>query len=158
MFSKNESATPQSPSGRHSVLPAGTTLNGDLIGSGDITIEGTVNGNIKCRFLTLSGQPTISGSAEAEVVNLCGSFTGELHASKVIINKNAKMRGDIYQEVLEIQTGADFEGKVAPLKPSSAKSLNPAQRPGQAPTESPQDPLDLPAGLALRPDRPGTGV
>ena len=145
MLSKNESATSKSHTVQHSILPAGTTLNGDLIGSGDITIEGTVNGNIKCRFLTLSGQPTISGSAEAEVVNLCGSFTGELRAAKVILNKTAKMRGDIYQEVLEIQTGADFEGKVAPLRPSPVKSASPAQEPAHGV----QDRLDLPAGLCL---------
>ena len=145
MLSKTESAAPKSHTVQHSILPAGTTLNGDLIGSGDMTIEGTVNGNIKCRFLTLSGQPTISGSAEAEVVNLCGSFTGELHATKVILNKTAKMRGDIYQEVLEIQTGADFEGKVAPLRPSPVKTVSPAQEPARGG----QDRLDLPAGLCL---------
>ena len=122
MFSKSESATSKSDTVRHSILPAGTTLNGDLIGSGDITIEGTVDGNIKCRFLTLSGQPTISGSAEAEVVHLCGSFTGELRATKVILNKTARMRGDIYQQVLEVHPGADFEGKVAPLRPPPANS------------------------------------
>ena len=148
MLSKTESAAPKSHTVQHSILPAGTTLNGDLIGSGDITIEGTVNGNIKCRFLTLSGQPTISGSAEAEVVNLCGSFTGELHATKVILNKTAKMRGDIYQQVLEIQTGADFEGKVAPLRPSAAKSAGSAHQPVQGA----QQHLELPAGLDLRPD------
>ena len=145
MLRKNESAASKSHTVQHSILPAGTTLNGDLIGSGDITIEGTVNGNIKCRFLTLSGQPTISGSAEAEVVNLCGSFTGELRAAKVILNKTAKMRGDIYQEVLEIQTGADFEGKVAPLRPSPGKSASPAQEPARGV----QDRFDLPAGLCL---------
>ena len=145
MLKRNESAASKSHTVQHSILPAGTTLNGDLIGSGDITIEGTVNGNIKCRFLTPSGQPTISGSAEAEVVNLCGSFTGELHATKVILNKTAKMRGDIYQEVLEIQTGADFEGKVAPLRPSPVKSASPAQEPARGG----QDRLDLPAGLCL---------
>ncbi len=151
MLSKTESAAPKSNTVQHSILPAGTTLDGDLIGSGDITIEGTVNGNIKCRFLTLTGQPTISGSAEAEVVNLCGSFTGELHATKVIINKTAKMRGDIYHQVLEIQPGADFEGKVAPLKPTAVKTESPAKSP--SPGKSP-DPLDLPAGLGLRTDSP----
>lgn len=145
MLSKPESAAPKSNSVQHSILPAGTTLNGDLVGSGDITIEGTVNGNIKCRFLTLTGQPSISGCAEAEVVNLCGSFTGELHAAKVILNKTAKMRGDIYQEVLEIQTGADFEGKVAPLRPSPAKSAGPVHEPARGG----QDRLDLPPGLCL---------
>lgn len=148
MFNRNESATSKSHPVRHSVLPAGTTLNGDLIGDGDITIEGTVNGNIKCRFLTLSGQPTISGSAEAEVVNLCGSFTGELHATKVIINKNARMRGDIYHEVLEIQSGADFEGRVAPLRPSPARSPGSAREP----VERAPDTLELPVGLELRGD------
>ena len=164
MLSKPESAAPKPQNVQHSILPAGTTLNGDLIGSGDITIEGTVNGNIKCRFLTLTGEPTISGSAEAEVVNLCGNFTGELHATKVILNKTAKMRGDIYHQVLEIQTGADFEGKVAPLKPSPekaagatksaapAKAATPAK--AAAPTEAARDPLDLPAGLGLRTDSP----
>ena len=145
MFSKNESATSKPHTVRHSILPAGTTLNGDLIGDGDITIEGTVNGNIKCRFLTLSGQPNISGSAEAEVVNLCGTFTGELHAAKVILNKTAKMRGDIYQEVLEIQTGADFEGKVAPLRPSPVKIAGPTQPPAR----DGEDRFDLPPGLCL---------
>ena len=157
MFSRNESATPKSPSAQQSVLPAGTTLNGDLVGSGDITIEGTVNGNIKCRFLTLSGQPTISGSAEAEVVNLCGNFTGELHAAKVIINKNAKMRGDIYQEVLEIQPGADFEGRVAPLKAAGSVDVGWSRRPADDPARPvavSDEPLDLPAGLELRTGRP----
>jgi cytoskeletal protein CcmA (bactofilin family) len=128
----------------------------------NITIEGTVNGNIKCRFLTLTGQPSISGCAEAEVVNLCGSFTGELRATKVILNKTAKMRGDIYHQVLEIETGADFEGKVAPLKPAQAKSPSQAKSAGPANSPSPADEpaegarnhLDLPVGLGLRTNSP----
>ena len=43
MFSTHESATPKSQTVQHSVLPAGTTLNGDLIGSGDITIVDDVS-------------------------------------------------------------------------------------------------------------------
>jgi len=158
MFKKNESATPKrhsaGHSARHSVLPAGTTLDGDLIGDGDITIEGTVNGNIQCRFLTLSGQPTIRGCAEAEVVNLCGNFTGELHASKVILNRTAKMRGDIYYRVLEVQPGADFEGRAAPLEKAPEKSARPAREARRGPPENSDSPetLDLPAGLALRTD------
>ncbi len=156
MLSKPESAAPKPQSVQHSILPAGTTLNGDLIGTGDITIEGTVNGNIKCRFLTLTGEPSISGCAEAEVVNLCGSFTGELRATKVILNKTAKMRGDIYHQVLEIQTGADFEGKVAPLKPAPAKSTSREKSPDPAhePVAGAVNQLGLPAGLGLRTDSP----
>lgn len=113
-----------SPAGRvqHSILSADTKLTGDLVSSGDVTVEGTIDGSIKCRSLTLCGQPTIKGSVEAETAHVSGAFTGELRANKVILNKTAKMRGDIYQEILEIHTGADFEGKVARLPASQLKS------------------------------------
>ena len=107
---------------QHSILSADTKLTGDLVSSGDVTVEGTIDGSIKCRSLTLCGQPTIKGSVEAETAHVSGAFTGELRANKVILNKTAKMRGDIYQEILEIHTGADFEGKVARLPASKSKS------------------------------------
>ncbi len=107
---------------QHSILSADTRLTGDLVSSGDVTVEGTIDGSIKCRSLTLCGQPTIKGSVEAETAHVSGVFTGELRANKVILNKTAKMRGDIYQEILEIHTGAEFEGKVARLPASQSKS------------------------------------
>ncbi len=106
---------------QHSILSADTRLTGDLVSGGDITVEGTIDGSIKCRSLTLVGQPTIKGTVEAETAHVCGTFTGELRANKVILNKTAKMRGDIYQQILEVHTGAEFEGKVAPLSASPSQ-------------------------------------
>lgn len=112
------------PSGRvqHSILSADVRLTGDLVSDGDITVEGTIDGSIKCRSLTLVGQPKIKGTVEAETVHVCGTFTGEIRADKVILNKTAKMRGDIYHETLEVQIGADFEGKVARLPAARPKA------------------------------------
>ncbi len=112
---------------QHSILSADTKLTGDLVSSGDVTVEGTIDGSIKCRSLTLCGQPTIKGSVEAETAHVSGVFTGELRANKVILNKTAKMRGDIYQEILEIHTGAEFEGKVARLPASQSKPASKTQ-------------------------------
>ena len=111
------------PAGRvqHSILSAGTRLTGDLVSNGDVTVEGTIDGSIKCRSLTLCGQPEIKGIVEAETAHVGGTFNGELRANKVILNKSARMRGDIYQEILEIHTGAEFEGKVARLPASHPK-------------------------------------
>jgi cytoskeletal protein CcmA (bactofilin family) len=107
---------------QHSILSADVRLTGDLVSDGDITVEGTIDGSIKCRSLTLVGQPSIKGTVEAETVHVCGSFAGQIRASKVILNKTAKMRGDIYHETLEVQTGADFEGKVARLPAARSKA------------------------------------
>ncbi len=107
---------------QHSIISADATFTGDLISSGDVTVEGIVDGNIKCRCLTLSGQPTISGSVEAEAVHVCGTFNGEIHASKVVLSKTAKMLGDIFQESLEVHPGACFEGKVNNLNAQRGKA------------------------------------
>jgi len=116
-------STASVPAGRvqHSILSAGTRLTGDLVSSGDVTVEGTIDGSIKCRSLTLCGQPEIKGIVEAETAHVGGTFSGELRANKVILNKSARMHGDIYQDILEIHTGAEFEGKVARLSASQSK-------------------------------------
>lgn len=112
---------------QHSIISADTVLTGDLVSRGDIMVEGAIDGNIKCRSLTLSGEPKISGSVEADSVHICGAFDGEVRANKVVLSKNARMAGDIYQEVLEVHPGASFQGRVARLRPQAAKSAEPAK-------------------------------
>jgi len=100
---------------QHSYLSKDAKLKGDFVSAGDVTIEGTLDGRIKCRSLTLSGEPVISGSIEADTVHVCGSFEGELHARKVVLAKTARLIGDVFQKSLEIHPGAIFEGQVARL-------------------------------------------
>lgn len=100
---------------QHSYLSKDAKLTGDLVSAGDVTIEGTLDGRVHCRSLTLRGEPQINGSIEADTVHVCGSFEGELHARKVILSKTARLIGDIFQESLEIHPGAIFEGLVARL-------------------------------------------
>ena len=101
---------------QHSILSADLQITGDVISSGDITIEGAVDGNIECRCLTLAGQPEVKGCANAQTVLVSGTFTGDIRARKVILTKTANLVGDIYNETLEIQPGASFEGKVHRLE------------------------------------------
>lgn len=131
---------------QHSILSADTKLTGDLVSSGDITVEGTIDGSIKCRCLTLVGQPVIKGTVEAETAHVCGTFTGELRANKVILNKTARMRGDIYQQCLEVHTGAEFEGKVSRLAAAPSQPAASAAAQGSNGRHRPK-----PAESAVRP-------
>ncbi len=94
-------------------------MTGDIESAGDISVEGSVEGNITCRTLTLRGEPTITGDVHAEAVHVCGRFTGTLRAKKVVLTKAARMTGDIYYERLEIKEGAKFEGGAYPLLPDT---------------------------------------
>ncbi len=54
---------------QHSFISADTQVTGDLESVGDISVEGSVEGNITCRTLTLRGEPTITGDVHAEAVD-----------------------------------------------------------------------------------------
>ena len=97
---------------QHSFISADTEVTGDLEGVGDISVEGSVEGDISCRTLTLRGEPTITGDVHADAVHVCGRFKGALHAKKVVLTKAARMSGDITYEILELHEGAEFEGGI----------------------------------------------
>ena len=80
---------------QHTFISADTTVTGDLESVGDISVEGSVEGNITCRTLTLRGEPTITGDVQADAVHVCGRFKGALHAKKVVLTKAARMTGDV---------------------------------------------------------------
>ena len=113
-------AAPAGAKIQHSIISPALTVTGDIITTGDLTVEGTVDGSITCRTLTLGGTPTIKGSVEAETVRVCGAFTGSISASQVHLVKSAVMRGDIHYRTLTIDAGAYFEGRAARLKGAPA--------------------------------------
>ncbi len=106
----------EKPSGQHTFIPADLQITGDLVSTGDIHVEGVINGNITCRALTLAGQPVVKGSVKAETVRVSGTFNGKVEAKKVALTRAAKMVGEIYYEALEMEPGASFEGKLDRLK------------------------------------------
>ena len=108
---------------QHSFISADTTVTGDLESAGDISVEGSVEGNITCRTLTLRGEPTITGDVHVEAVHVCGRFAGALRAKKVVVTKAARMTGDIYYETLELHEGAEFEGSVRCTSGSAPKPV-----------------------------------
>ncbi len=118
---------------QHSFINAGTTVTGNLDSAGDISVEGSVEGNITCRTLTLRGEPTIMGDVHAEAVYVCGRFTGDLRTKKVVLTKTARMTGDIYYETLELQEGAEFEGG---FRYTGGSALNPVRRDAASPQGS----------------------
>ncbi len=127
---------------QHSFISADTKVTGDLEGVGDISVEGSVEGNISCRTLTLRGEPTITGDVHAEAVHVCGRFKGALYAKKVVLTKAARMTGDIYYETLELQEGAKFEGG---FRCTGGFASKPVTSAGMAPDE-PQQPVDAKRG------------
>ena len=108
---KNQSLTPKSKPAV-STLSTDLVIKGNLQSTGDIQIEGTVEGDIRAHLLTIGESATIRGEVIADDVVINGRIIGRVRGLKVRLTSSAKVDGDIIHKTIAIESGAHFEGSV----------------------------------------------
>jgi cytoskeletal protein CcmA (bactofilin family) len=108
----NNNRNNTSDSGALNIVGAGTSIEGDVISSGDIRIDGSLKGTVKTRGKLVVGP---SGNVEGEVycqnADISGSIRGKLNVTELLSLKGtAKLSGEISTGKLSIEPGADFSG------------------------------------------------
>jgi len=91
------------------------TVNGELTGSEDLTVDGRVEGSIDLpdHKLTIGPNANVQARIAAKVVTVFGSVVGHITARDTIIRAGASVEGDLECDRLALQDGAHFCGKVA---------------------------------------------
>lgn len=107
-----------------SILSPDLHITGNLKTTGDIQVEGTVEGNIRAHLLTIGESATIKGEVTADDVVINGRIVGRVRGLKVRLTASARVEGDIIHKTIAIESGAHFEGSVQrqddPLSPGRA--------------------------------------
>lgn len=110
-----------------SVLSTDLTVTGNLRTSGDIQIEGTIEGDVHAHLLTVGESATVRGEIVADDVVVNGHVIGRVRGLKVRLTSTARVEGDIIHKTIAIESGAHFEGSVQrqedPLKTSGQKAI-----------------------------------
>ncbi|MCE0504615.1 polymer-forming cytoskeletal protein [Roseivivax sp. GX 12232] len=116
-----------------SILSADLHVEGNLKTSGDIQVEGTVEGDIRAHLLTIGESATIKGEVIADDVVINGRIVGRVRGLKVRLTATARVEGDIIHKTIAIESGAHFEGSVQRQDdPLSTNKGKPAAAQGQA--------------------------
>jgi len=128
------SSAPAAPKAKPaaSQLSSDLLIKGNLKTTGDIQIEGQVEGDIRAHLLTVGEGATVKGEVVADDVVVNGRIVGRVRGLKVRLTSTARVEGDIIHKTIAIESGAHFEGSVQrqddPLSTSSgavkAKSSN----------------------------------
>jgi cytoskeletal protein CcmA (bactofilin family) len=117
-----------------SVLSADLHVTGNMKTTGDVQVEGTVEGDIRAHLLTIGESATIKGEVVADDVVINGRIVGRVRGLKVRLTSTARVEGDIIHKTIAIESGAHFEGSVQrqddPLNPGAKTS--PAAKPNPA--------------------------
>lgn len=94
-----------------SIISADMTIRGDLLGDGDLQIEGKVYGRIEVGHLVVANGGAVEGDIIAKAVGISGAHRGSIRANSVTLSATAKVQGDILHDVLAIEAGAQLEGQ-----------------------------------------------
>ncbi|MFV0491921.1 MAG: polymer-forming cytoskeletal protein [Pseudorhodobacter sp.] len=95
-----------------SVLSSDLTITGNVRTTGDIQVEGTVEGDIRAHLLTVGESATIRGEIVADDIVVNGRVIGRVRGLKVRLAASARVEGDIIHKTIAIESGAHFEGSV----------------------------------------------
>ena len=105
------SSTPKTKAAA-SVLSSDLTITGNLRTTGDIQVEGNVEGDIRAHLLTVGETATIRGEIVADDIVVNGRVIGRVRGLKVRLTSTARVEGDIIHKTIAIESGAHFEGSV----------------------------------------------
>ncbi len=95
-----------------SILSADLLVTGNMKTTGDIQIEGQVDGDIRAHLLTIGEGATVKGEVMADDVVIHGRIIGRVRGLKVRLTSTARVEGDIIHKTIAIESGAHFEGSV----------------------------------------------
>ncbi|HKB96377.1 MAG TPA: polymer-forming cytoskeletal protein [Rhizomicrobium sp.] len=93
-----------------SIISADMAISGSLRSTGDIQIDGRMEGDVHSIGLVIGDKAEIHGEVFAEEVTVRGKVVGRIRARKVLLATTSHVEGDILHEALAIETGAFFEG------------------------------------------------
>jgi cytoskeletal protein CcmA (bactofilin family) len=96
-------------------LGASLHVKGEISGSEDLHVEGSVEGPIRLggRNLTVGASAKLTGDIEAREVVVYGSVKGNLHAhDRIEIKKDGSIVGDLTTGRILIEDGASFKSSI----------------------------------------------
>ena len=126
------------------VLNSDVEIKGNLKFSGELTLEGKLEGEVQTDgVLNLGDTAVVNGNINAQSVVVRGKINGNINAQeKIEIKAKAELFGDIRATKLVVEEGVTFVGKTE-VNPNKVTPTAPPTRPGEAPRlPEPTKPLE----------------
>ena len=96
------------------VIGRGITVKGDLIGEGDIIVEGRVDGRVDLKSeLVVEPSGEVGADVRARRVTIRGRAGGTVAATEsIVLEPSAVVQGELHAPSVQIEEGAEFNGLI----------------------------------------------
>jgi len=94
------------------IISNGVKIDGKLTSSGNIRVEGEIQGDISSqRNVVVGERGNVHGQINADSITIGGKVSGTVKANKkLVLDPTGDLQGDVVTKILVIEAGARFEG------------------------------------------------
>ena len=115
MRNRRESMAIGASSGSTTLISSETTITGDISFTGQLDIEGTVNGSVQGAsgdaVLRVVSGGRVAGEIKVPHATVNGKVEGDMHSSeRLVLSEQAVIDGDVYYNLIEMAAGAKVNG------------------------------------------------
>ena len=115
MRNRRESMAIGASSGNTTLISSETTITGDITFTGQLDIEGTVNGSVQAAsgdaVLRVVSGGRVAGEIKVPHATVNGKVEGDVHSSeRLVLSEQAVIDGDVYYNLIEMAAGAKVNG------------------------------------------------
>jgi len=96
-----------------SIIGADLKIVGNLVCEGDIDVQGTVQGEIQAKTVTVDKDARVDGSIQAQSATVNGTVEGTVETSSISLTSTATVTGEIVHETISVEPGARLEARVS---------------------------------------------
>lgn len=93
-----------------SIIGVELVVRGPLISTGDVQIEGRVEGDVRSAGLAIGDGGVVRGNVAAEDAAVRGHVEGNVRARKVLLASSCRIDGNILYKTIAVETGANVQG------------------------------------------------
>ena len=108
-------ASPAKPSGATAMIGAKVKVNGDIISSEDLLVEGEVNGTITLgeHELVIGSAGKVQANISAKTVRIEGEVKGDIEGTeRVVICASGEVQGNLVAPRVVLEDGGRFRGSI----------------------------------------------
>jgi cytoskeletal protein CcmA (bactofilin family) len=129
---------PAQPVGFETVLGASCTLDGTLVSTGNVRLDGTFNGSLDIHGNVLVGETAkIEADITAKNISIAGAVRGNVTGKKVQLLRTGRVWGDITAIALSTEEGAFIDGKISMVSKEDPRPVTEPTRPQDARIDEP---------------------
>ena len=104
-----------------SIISEGSEFKGNIKTSGEIQIDGVLNGNVRAKQIVVGVNGNVRGNVTANFLRICGKIEGEIRAETLEIVSSATVKGNVFKKTISIESGSKVIGNINELESTTAK-------------------------------------